>query len=213
MSGEAGGKTGDGRAPATRQVGWFGGSFDPVHLAHRALAQAALAQLGLDEVRWIIAGQPWQKAGRGLAAPEHRLAMVRLMVEDEPRFVVDERELRRAGPSYTLDSVEAHLREHPGDQLWLIVGQDQLAGLPSWRGWERLIECVGLAVAARAQDEVRAPAALLERPHRLVRLDMPALEWSSTEVRRQAAKGEDVRPVVGEKVAGYIALHRLYSEH
>lgn len=196
-----------------RQVGWFGGSFDPVHLAHRALAQAALDQLGLDEVRWVVAGQPWQKAGRQLAEPAHRLAMVRLMVADEPRFVPDECELHRGGPSYTLDSVEAHLRERPQDQLWLILGQDQLAGLPTWRGWERLIDCVGLAVAARAQDEVRAPAALLERPHRLVRLRMPALEWSSTAVRRTVAADGDVTPMVGEKVAGYIARHRLYSEH
>lgn len=72
---------------------------------------------------------------------------------------------------------------------------------------------MGLAVAARAQDEVRAPAALLERPHRLVRLVMPALQWSSTEARRLAAKGADVRPVVGDEVAGYIARHRLYSEN
>jgi nicotinate-nucleotide adenylyltransferase len=203
-----------GDAPV-RQVGWFGGSFDPVHLAHRALAEAALAQLQLDEVRWVVAGQPWQKqqAGRTLAAPEHRAAMVRLMIEDEPRFVLDDSELRRTGPSYTLESVKDWQMQHPGDQLWLILGQDQLAGLPTWRGWEDLIGRVGLAVAARGSDEVKAPAALLDRPHRLVRLQMPALEWSSTEVRRRAASGGDVRPVVGEKVAGYIGLHRLYSEH
>ncbi len=196
-----------------RQVGWFGGSFDPVHLAHRTLAQAALDQLALDEVRWVVAGQPWQKAGRELAAPEHRAAMVRLMIEDQPRFVLDDSELRRTGPSYTLESVSAWQAQHPADQLWLILGQDQLAGLPTWRGWDDLIGRVGLAVAARGSDEVKAPAALLNRPHRLVRLQMPALEWSSTEVRRRAASGGDVRPVVGEKVAGYIDLHRLYSEH
>lgn len=201
------------RGRAGRQVGWFGGSFDPVHLAHRALAQAALDQLQLDEVRWVVAGQPWQKAGRTLAAPEHRAAMVQQMIEDQPRFVLDDSELRRTGPSYTLESVAAWQARHPGDQLWLILGQDQLAGLPTWRGWEDLIGRVGLAVAARGSDEVKAPAALLERPHRLVRLQMPALEWSSTEVRRRAASGGDVRPVVGEKVAGYIDLHRLYSEH
>ncbi|MBB3194071.1 nicotinate (nicotinamide) nucleotide adenylyltransferase [Roseateles terrae] len=210
----AGPSSATGRAQV-RQVGWFGGSFDPVHLAHRALAEAALAQLRLDEVRWVVAGQPWQKqqAGRTLAAAEHRAAMVRLMIEDEPRFVLDDSELRRAGPSYTLESVKDWQAQHPGDQLWLILGQDQLAGLPTWRGWEDLIGRVGLAVAARGSDEVKAPAALLDRPHRLVRLQMPALVWSSTEVRRRAASGGDVRPVVGEKVAGYIGLHRLYSEH
>ncbi|SEK33517.1 nicotinate-nucleotide adenylyltransferase [Roseateles sp. YR242] len=217
--GQPGGQPGDlagaltgGPHPA-RQVGWFGGSFDPVHRAHRVLAQAALDQLGLDEVRWVVAGQPWQKAGRPLAPAVHRAAMVQLMIEGEARFVLDDSELRRGGPSYTLDSVTAWQEQHPGDQLWLILGQDQLAGLPTWKGWEDLIGRVGLAVAARASDEVRAPAALLERPHRLARLLMPALEWSSTEVRRKAAEGGDVRPMVGEKVAGYIDLHRLYSEH
>lgn len=200
---------------AARQVGWFGGSFDPVHRAHLALAHAALARLALDEVRWVVAGQPWQKAGRRMASGEDRAAMVRLMIEGpggDARFVLDDRELRRAGPSYTLESVREYQQERPGDGLWLVLGQDQLAGLTSWHGWEELVERMGLAVAARAQDEVRAPAALLERPHRLVRLDMPVLQWSSTEARRLAARGADVRPVVGDTVAGYIARHRLYSE-
>lgn len=199
-----------------RQVGWFGGSFDPVHRAHLALARAALEQLGLDEVRWVVAGQPWQKSGRRMAPAADRAAMVRLMVDGEggdARFVLDDREITRAGPSYTLDSVREYWRERPDDALWLILGQDQLAGLTSWNGWEELVERMGLAVAARAQDEVKAPAALLERPHRLVKLTMPALQWSSTEVRQLAAEGADVRPVVGDEVAGYIARHRLYSEN
>ena len=200
---------------AARQVGWFGGSFDPVHRAHLALARAALERLALDEVRWVVAGQPWQKAGRRMASGEDRAAMVRLMIEGpdgDSRFILDDRELKRAGPSYTLDSVREYQQARPQDALWLVLGQDQLAGLTSWHGWEELVERMGLAVAARAQDEVRAPAALLERPHRLVRLDMPVLQWSSTEARQQAARGADVRPVVGEAVAGYIARHRLYSE-
>ncbi len=199
-----------------RQVGWFGGSFDPVHLAHLALAHAARVQLRLDEVRWIVAGQPWQKSGRRMASALDRAEMVRLMIGGEggdPRFVLDDREMRRDGPSYTLDSVREYQAERPEDALWLILGQDQLAGFTSWNGWEELVERTGLAVAARAQDEVMAPAALLERPHRLVKLTMPALEWSSTEARRMAAEGADVRPVVGDKVAGYIARHRLYSEN
>lgn len=200
----------------TRQVGWFGGSFDPVHRAHLALARAALDGLALDEVRWVVAGQPWQKAGRAMAPAAHRAAMVRLMIEGpggDARFVLDDRELKRAGPSYTLDSVREYQQAHPRDALWLVLGQDQLAGFTSWHGWEELVERMGLAVAARAQDEVRAPAALLDRPHRLVRLAMPALQWSSTEARQLAASGADVSPVVGEDVAGYIARHRLYSEN
>ncbi len=199
-----------------RQVGWFGGSFDPVHRAHLALAHAALDQLALDEVRWVVAGQPWQKSGRRMASAADRAEMVRLTIAGEGgdrRFVLDDREMTRAGPSYTLDSVREYQLERPDDALWLVLGQDQLAGFTSWNGWEELVGRMGLAVAARAQDEVRAPAALLERPHRLVRLVMPALQWSSTEARRLAAEGADVGPVVGDEVAGYIARHRLYSEN
>ncbi|OWQ91374.1 nicotinate (nicotinamide) nucleotide adenylyltransferase [Roseateles aquatilis] len=199
-----------------RQIGWFGGSFDPVHRAHLALAWAALDGLVLDEVRWVVAGRPWQKAGRRMAPAEDRAAMVRLMIEGEggdPRFVLDDREMKRAGPSYTLDSVREYQRERPDDALWLVLGQDQLDGFTSWHGWEELVERMGLAVAARAQDEVKAPAALLDRPHRLVRLAMPTLQWSSTEARRLAASGADASPVVGDTVAGYIARHRLYSEN
>lgn len=203
-------------AVTPRRVGWFGGSFDPVHLAHLGLARCALEQLGLDELRWVVAGQPWQKAGRVLADGAHRAAMVGLLIEDEPRFVLDQRELRRSGPSITLDSLREYEAEQPDrgdDAIWLVIGQDQLAGLPSWRGWEALVARVTLAVAARAGQAVNAPAALAARPHRLVTLAMPAMQWSSTEVRRLAAAGGDVRPMVGERVAGYIARHRLYSEN
>lgn len=88
------------------RIGLFGGSFDPVHNAHLALAHAALRDAALDEVRWIPAGQPWQKT-RQLAAAAHREAMVALAIEGEPRFVLDRIELQRAGPSYTLDTVRA----------------------------------------------------------------------------------------------------------
>ena len=195
-----------------RRVGWFGGSFDPAHLAHRALADAALQQLQLDELRWVVAGQPWQKAGRQLAEARHRAAMVALMIEDDARQRLDERELRRDGPSYTLDSIREVQQEQPGDELWLVLGQDQLARLPSWHGWKELVARTGLAVAARAGAVVTPPDELLACPHRLTVLAMPAMEQSSTEVRRRAAAGEDLTPMVGGKVAGYIARHRLYQE-
>lgn len=202
-------------APNGARIGLFGGSFDPVHLAHRSLALSALTQLGLDRLLWLPAGRPWQKlqagGGRGLASPEHRRAMVELMVAGEPRFAVDDSELERDGASYTIDTVRARLAAHPGEQLFLLIGQDQYARLHTWREWPALLERVTLAVAARAGTPVQAPPELAGTPHRVQIIEMPASAISSTEVRDRASRGEDIRPMVGDAVAGYIARHRLYG--
>lgn len=195
-----------------RRVGLFGGSFDPVHLAHLSLARTALQQLALDELRWLPAGQPWQKAGRVMTAPEHRQAMVKLMMGDEPRFVLDSSELQRQGPSYTIDTVRQLRSSQPGQSLFLIIGQDQYAHLHTWHEWRELLDLVQLAVAARAGEAVKTSQALAGIKHELVRLEMPAIDISSSTVRAACARGEDIRPMVGEAVAGYIALHRLYEQ-
>lgn len=198
--------------PAT---GLFGGSFDPVHLAHLSLARCALDQLGLDRLLWLPAGRPWQKlqqgSGRGLASPAHRRAMVELMIAGEPRFAVDDSELERDGASYTIDTVRARLAADPGEQLFLLIGQDQYARLHTWREWQALLGLVTLAVAARDGDAVQAPPELAAVPHRLRVIAMPAMACSSTQVRELASRGEDIRPMVGDAVAGYIARHRLYG--
>ena len=146
----------------------MGGSFDPVHVAHVALAEVALRHLALDEVRWVPVGQAWQKA-RQLAPAKHRLAMVQAAIQHEPRFVLDDCEVRRGGPSYTLDTVRELQAQRPGCEWFLIIGQDQYANLPTWQGWEELLSRVTLAVACRGDDAPRAPAALKGR-HRLTRL-------------------------------------------
>lgn len=196
-------------------TGLFGGSFDPVHLAHLSLARSALDQLGLDRLLWLPAGRPWQKlqdgAGRGLASPEHRRAMVELMVAGEPRFAVDDSELERDGASYTIDTVRARLAADPGERLFLLIGQDQYARLHTWREWQALLGLVTLAVAARDGARVQAPPELAAVPHRMTVVAMPASSISSTEVRDRASRGEDIRPMVGDAVAGYIARHRLYG--
>ncbi len=199
---------------AAGPVGLFGGSFDPPHRAHLSLARTALQQLGLAELRWLPAGQPWQKTGRALASPAHRLAMVQALVAGEPRFVVDSTELDRPGPSYMIDTVEALQSRFPQRREWfLVIGQDQYARLASWHRWQDLLNRLTLAVAARAGQAVIAAPDVAAVAHRVVRLDMPALEISSTLVRGQCQRGEDITPMVGDGVARYIAQHRLYSEH
>jgi nicotinate-nucleotide adenylyltransferase len=193
-----------------RRIGVFGGSFDPPHLAHLAPARAARDSLVLDEVRWLPAGQPWQKAGRRLASAADREAMLRLLIEAEPGFVLDPRELRRTGPSYTLDTVRELTTEQPGAALFVILGADPFARLHTWHAAEALAERVTFAVAAREGQAVRPPEAWPAPPLNWVELPLPRLDISATEARRRAAAGEAISPLVGDAVARYIDQQHLY---
>lgn len=134
-------------------IGIFGGSFDPVHVAHLAVARAAARRLHLSELRFLPAGQPWQKPGLNTPAA-HRLAMLRVALAHEPdapwQTVIDERELRRTGPSYTIDTLtELRSELGPNVALVLLIGADQLLRLDTWRQWEALFDHAHLAVATR----------------------------------------------------------------
>jgi nicotinate-nucleotide adenylyltransferase len=194
-------------ASPARRVGLFGGSFDPVHNAHLALARAALAELRLDEVLWIPAGQAWQKA-RPLTDAVHREAMLRLAIAGEPRFVLDRTEIQRPGPSYTLDTVRELAAAQPGTQWFLIIGHDQYAGLHTWIGWRQLLGLVTLAVANRPGETREAHEDVRRTGHRVVPL--PMLDISATQVRQRVAAGQDISALVPPEVARYIDSHRLY---
>jgi nicotinate-nucleotide adenylyltransferase len=193
---------------AARRIGLFGGSFDPVHNAHVALATTALDQLSLDELRWIPVCQPWQKTRR-LAPAADREAMVRLAIAGEPRFVLDRIELRRGGPTFTLDTVRELVAAEPGRQWFLILGQDQYASLHTWRDWPELLGLVTLAIANRPGAAIAVNPQIAKAEHRVVRL--PMMNVSSTEIRRRVAAGEPIADLVPDAVAGYIEAHRLYS--
>jgi nicotinate-nucleotide adenylyltransferase len=199
----------------SRRIGLMGGSFDPVHQAHVALAQVALDHLGLDEVRWIPVGQAWQKA-RALTAAQHRLAMLQLATQAEPRFVLDPIETTRPGPSYTLDTIRALQEAAPASNQWyLIIGQDQYANLHTWHGFAELLQRVHLAVACRGDQGVQQNPALAGVNHQLTELPLPLLQISSTDIRSRLVRGEDVHSLapalVSTAVAGYIATHQLYA--
>jgi nicotinate-nucleotide adenylyltransferase len=198
---------------SSARIGLFGGSFDPPHQAHLALARSARQQLGLDEVRWLPAGQPWQKP-RKLAGGEHRVAMVSAAIAGDPAFTLDARELTRTGPSYTIDTVCELQAERPGAELFLLIGQDQYERLPTWHEWAELVDAVTLAVAARTDAVVTAPALLRGRPHRVQILAMSPMAVSSTAIRAHLGEGglaQDLVPaMVPAEVARYIDLHRLY---
>lgn len=190
-----------------KRIGLFGGSFDPVHLAHVALARTALEQLALDQVRWIPAGRQWQKT-RALTAAAHRVAMVELAIADEPRFVLDRCEIERSGASYTYDTVRDLQAAHPGNAWVLIIGQDQYAGLHTWLQWQKLLERVTIAVANRPGASPQASPAVAAVPHEAVAL--PMMDISSTDIRARAAAGQRVDALVPPAVARYIDQHHLY---
>ncbi|MEP7283031.1 MAG: nicotinate-nucleotide adenylyltransferase [Rubrivivax sp.] len=191
------------------RIGLFGGTFDPPHVAHVALAHAALATLSLDVVRWLPAGQPWQKA-RAVTPAEHRAAMVALAIADEPRFVLDRSEIDRTGPSFTLDTVRALQAAEPDAQWTLLVGADQYAALHTWQGWPELLSRVVLAVANRPGAAPPVHADVLRHPHRVVPL--PMLEVASSDIRARVARGQPIDGLVPPEVARYIDHHALYRE-
>ncbi len=192
-------------------VGLFGGSFDPVHVAHVALARMALDQLDLAEVRWIPVGIPWQKR-RELAPAADREAMVRLAIESEPGFVLDRTELRRKGPSFTLDTVREKVVAEPDRRFVLVLGHDQYETLHTWRDWRELVSLVALAVAERPGAMAAPDPQVARLAHAVVRL--PMMDVSSTEVRARVAAGEPIDDLVSPQVARYIAEHGLYrAEH
>jgi len=193
-------------------AGLFGGSFDPPHLAHRALALAALAQLELDTLVWLPARQSPHKADRMPASGADRVAMLQRMTEGEPRFSIDTRELDRDGPSFTVDTLRELHAQRPGTRWWLVIGQDQYARFDTWHEWREILSLAGLAVSARDGDAVRAAPGLSGVDHSLRILQMPALPHSATTVRTRAAAGLDVTALVGAPVARYIADHHLYSQ-
>lgn len=194
------------------RLGMFGGAFDPPHLAHRALAEAALVQLGLDELRVLPTGQAWHKS-RPLTAATHRLAMSRLAFEGLDRVRLDDREIRRAGPSYTLDTLRELSAEQPQAELYLVMGKDQADVLPTWRNWEEIVRLAIICVADRdlltGRETRFAPPP--EMAGRFCKLQMPAMDISATGIRTRVASRQGIAPLVSPAVARYIEDQHLYQ--
>jgi nicotinate-nucleotide adenylyltransferase len=198
-------------APGVRRIGIFGGAFDPPHIGHDTLARTALMQLKLDALRVIPTGSAWHKT-RTLTAAVHRIAMARLAFESEPRIVVDSREIDRDGPTYTVDTLEELHRENPQAQLYLVIGEDQARALPTWHRWRELATFAIICVAARADSTgAQSPfeSLKLQIPG-MLRLEMPPVAVSATEIRSKVAHHQSVDALVFASVARYIEHHNLY---
>lgn len=180
-------------------IGILGGTFDPVHHAHLAMARAALDALGLERVLFVPTGNPKYRTP-AFASGEHRLAMLRLALSGQANFEVDARELRPGASGYTVDTLRA-LRAEGLEDLYLLIGADQYAKLASWHKPEEIAELAKIAVFPRPGVELKGPVDLVP---------MQPMPISSSEVRARAARGEDLSPLVPPAVANYIGRHRLY---
>lgn len=199
-----------------KRIGLYGGTFDPFHNAHLALARLARDHLGLDELRILPAGAPWQKAGRVVATPRQRAEMAALAIAGEPGLALEDFEVRQAGPTYAIDTVRAlQAREAGGGadggaEWFYVMGQDQYAHLHSWREWRALLGLVTLAVAAREGQQPAAGAEVAAFPHRQVDLPLPDMPVSASEIRARVARGAPYADMVPPAVAGYIDRTHLY---
>ncbi len=192
-------------------IGLLGGTFDPPHVGHLVLGECARAQLGLDRVYFMPAGDPWRKAGRDVASATDRLAMTNLAIAGNPHFSLDEREVEHIGPTYTVDT----LRELHGqglDDIVLILGSDALADMPTWREPDVITALARLAVAPKGMDEGQqawlAAQVGVDTPPALV--EMPPIPVSSTLVRERVREGRPIRYLVPETVEAYIRERGLY---
>jgi nicotinate-nucleotide adenylyltransferase len=224
---------------AESRVGVLGGTFNPIHLGHLVLAESFRERLALDRVLFVPAATPPHKAPLGLAAAHHRYAMAALAVSGTPAFAVSDVEVRRSGPSYSVDTLEALAGEWPGARLFFLMGSDTFLDLPTWRTPERLPTWATLAVGHRAgsgfdpqapgalavlarlgrstwrrvgPDAGRAPGLDAVAPGEVLLVDTRSLPVSARELRGLLAGGHSVRYLVPSAVADYIAQQRLYGE-
>jgi nicotinate-nucleotide adenylyltransferase len=201
-------------------LGVFGGTFDPIHVAHLAVAEVARDVLGLERVLFIPAGEPPHKLDRPISPAADRLAMVELAIADNPAFAASRMEIERPGPSYTVDTLVALAAEASAagrpPRLALIISVEAFRELPTWHQPERVLELATLVVAPR-DGYPDAEAGFLERHFpgsaaRAVFLDGPRMRLSASELRHWARTGRSLRYLVPDAVYGYIGDHALYHD-
>jgi nicotinate-nucleotide adenylyltransferase len=212
-----------------RPLGILGGTFDPIHLGHVGLAQAALEELQLDAVLWMPSGQPGHRV-TPIASATDRLAMLELAIAGKPRFRIDATELKAAVPTYTIHTL-TRLRVELGAKqpLALVLGADSFLSLPTWLRWEELFDLAHIAVANRPghlPGQSETPAALAAQMARrsdardalatspagkIASFDMPQLDISASGIRATIARGEAPRDLLSAPVLAYIEAHGLYK--
>ena len=187
------------------RIGILGGTFDPPHLGHLVVASEACEALGLERVLWIPSAEHPFKRGQVRTPAELRLAMVRAAIQDDPRFEACDLELRRKGPSYTVDTLRQLGAAHPDWELYLLVGADVVREMPGWREPAEVARLATIAALTRAGEGLPEGLPLQATPVAVTRLDV-----SATEIRRRVAAGQTIRYLVPEPVRILVEEQGLY---
>ena len=183
-------------------MGILGGTFDPVHNAHLAIAKSAMQELGLARILWIPTGRPGYRKPP-VASVEDRLAMLALVTQDHPDYELDRRELEASASPYTVDTLKGLRRERPKDEFYLLLGGDQYASLRRWRQPAEVTRLARLAVFTRPGYDVAPGGDAIVVP-------MAPLAMSASDIRARVARGESLDALVPRAVANYIAENGLY---
>jgi nicotinate-nucleotide adenylyltransferase len=198
------------------RVGVFGGTFDPIHLGHLAVARSIQATLSLDRVVLVPAGQPWLKAGTPVSSVNDRVEMLRLAIAREKAFVLSTIEAERPGPSYTVDTMETLQRQSGSDSvLYFLLGSDALMDIAKWKEPRRLIQLCQLVAFARPGFEFPTTdaleAAVPGLSQRVIFLEVPQVNIRATDIRSRIAEGRSIKRLVSRAVERYILEHGLYN--
>jgi nicotinate-nucleotide adenylyltransferase len=201
---------------AEYRVGVLGGTFDPVHMGHLIIAEELRERLELREVLFIPAGQPWIKEGKDVSAVEHRLEMVILATASNPYLNVSTIEMERPGPTYSVDTiVELKAGLGAGVRIYFIVGFDALEELRMWKEPRRLVEMCQVVAVRRpghSKFDLRSlEPAIPGASERIMIVDVPQIEISSTDIRRRVARRLSIKYLVPDEVETYIAANKLYG--
>ncbi|MDB5389712.1 MAG: nadD [Planctomycetaceae bacterium] len=197
------------------RLGLYGGTFDPVHLGHLILAETCREQCRLDRVIFIPAGVPPHKQGRELTAGNLRADMLEFAIAGYPEFSVDRSEIKRTGPSYTVETLRDFQREHPGDELFLLMGADSLNEFLLWKDPREIATLSSLIVVNRGRVSPPNLGPLV--PHlgaaavdRIRCISMPGIDLSATELRERARQGQSLRYLTPRAVERFIVEHQVY---
>lgn len=188
--------------PPTCRIGLYGGSFDPIHHGHLILAREAREQLGLDRVVFLPARLSPHKLDRPPAPAEVRWAMLLAALQEEEGLVADDRELRRPGPSFAIETVREFAREFPGAEIFYLIGVDNVAELHTWKESSVLLQAARFVVLDRSGSAPPHPWPTISR----------RVEISSTEIRNRVAQGRSVRYLLPEMSRQILLQHALYAQ-
>ena len=192
-----------------RRLGILGGTFDPPHLGHRAAALAVQTQVGLDEIVLMVANEPWQKVGdRQVTAAQVRWDMTNALVQGISGLRADDREIRRGGPTFTVDTLEEILSDQPDTEIFLIVGADTAERLETWH---RASDVVGLStIVIVNRDETTNTAPGFLRDARVLNVTMNPVDVSSSAIREAISHGDSIDVMTSSSVVTIIRDHSLY---